>query len=385
VMQFEKATKRKAKLRLALFGTSGSGKTYTGLRMATGLGGPIALIDTERGSASKYADRFEFDVLELPARDIGTYCQAIEAAQSAGYRVLIIDSLTHAWQELLQEIDKLARAKFGGNTWSAWSEGTPKQQRLVDAILGYDGHVIATMRVKTEWTLSHNDRGKLEPKRVGLAPQQGKGIEYEFDMLMQLDSDHTARVLKDRTGRYQDAIIELPGEDLGQELAAWLESEELPEAKTGETIDEEAKSQATATRTRPYDPDCLRDKLAAKLAGDKTLVAERSLQGAVCGALDNLFMFRNDDKVHATEKRHSLLTFFFASDTTKTLTQAQASAMLNWAQDQNEDGEYVPNSHAVEEAARVVRQVLAEAGQADMFGKDAEEKTVTPEGPEAQA
>lgn len=229
-MKFEKATKEKAKLRLALFGPSGSGKTYTGLRMASGLGGKVALIDTERGSASKYADRFEFDVLELVKQDIDTYVQAIEAAQAAGYDVLIIDSLTHAWQELLAEVDKLASTKYRGNSFAAWSEGTPRQRHLIDAILAFDGHIIGTMRTKTEWAVD-TCGDKMKPTRIGLAPQQGKGIEYEFDLLMELTTDHVASVLKDRTGKYQDKIIDKPGEDLGAELAAWLSEGVAPRPK----------------------------------------------------------------------------------------------------------------------------------------------------------
>ena len=224
---FQKATKEKAKLRLALFGPSGSGKTFTGLRIATGMSNKIAVIDTERGSASKYADRFTFDVLELPENTIETYCQAIQAADQAGYEVLIIDSLSHAWQELLEEIDKLAYSKYQGNTWAAWSKGTPKQRVLVDAILNFSGHVIATMRSKTEWTTSSDSNGKNKPVRVGLAPEQGKGIEYEFDMLMELSTNHVAEVIKDRTGKYQDKLIDKPSEDFGKELVAWLNSGEV--------------------------------------------------------------------------------------------------------------------------------------------------------------
>jgi len=225
---FAPATKEQARLRLAIFGPSGSGKTFTSLRLATGLGGKVAFIDTERGSASKYADRFMFDVLELEDKDINTYCTAIAAAESAHYDVLIIDSLTHAWHELLDEVEKLARAKYSGNTWSAWSEGTPKQRLLVDAILSFDGHVIATMRTKTEWTITQDSKGRNKPTRVGLAPEQGKGIEYEFDLLMELTTDHIGSVIKDRTGRYQDKVISEPGEDLGEALAAWLADGELP-------------------------------------------------------------------------------------------------------------------------------------------------------------
>ena len=221
-LTFQKATKAQAKLRLGIYGPSGGGKTYTALRIATGLGGRIAVIDTERGSASKYADRFAFDVLDLPQVDIGTYIEGIRAA--AGYNVLIIDSLTHAWHELLAEVERIAKAKYGGNTWSAWSEGTPLQRQLVDCLLNFDGHIIGTMRSKTEWTLGKDEKtGKSKPNRVGLAPEQGKGIEYEFDLLMGISADHCAHIEKDRTGKFQDRVIEKPGEELGKELAAWLE------------------------------------------------------------------------------------------------------------------------------------------------------------------
>ena len=226
-MAFEKATKEKSLLRSALFGPSGSGKTFTALRIATGMrkatGGRIGLIDSERGSASKYADRFDFDVCDLNERDINAYEKAIESAKEAGYKVLVIDSGTHPWQELLGEIDKMARARFGGNKWSAWAEGTPKQRQFVEAILSYPGHVIMTMRSKTEWSFDRDERtGKNRPTRVGLAPEQGKGIEYEFDLLLELTTDHLCTVIKDRTGKFQDRMIEKPGEDFGEELVAWL-------------------------------------------------------------------------------------------------------------------------------------------------------------------
>jgi hypothetical protein len=227
-MGFKKATKAAAKLRAAVFGPSGAGKTFTSLRIATGLaaGGSIAVIDTERGSASKYADRFSFDVLELADQSIDGYVDAIKQAAAAGYEVLVIDSLSHGWQTLLEEVEKLAKAKYRGNTWSAWSEGTPIQRKLVQAILGYPGHVIGTMRSKTEWTTVDNN-GKKTPQRVGLAPEQGKGVEYEFDLLVEISTEHIANVIKDRTGKFQDKLIDKPGEEFGQQLAAWL-SDGLP-------------------------------------------------------------------------------------------------------------------------------------------------------------
>jgi hypothetical protein len=251
-MGFKKATKAQAKLRAAIFGPSGAGKTFTSLRVATGLasGGEIAVIDTERGSASKYADRFAFDVLELDDQTIDGYASAIAVAASVGYSVLVIDSLSHGWQSLLEEVEKLAKAKYRGNTWSAWSEGTPMQRRLVQSILTYPGHVIATMRSKTEWTTVDNN-GKKTPQRVGLAPEQGKGVEYEFDLLVEISTEHIANVIKDRTGKFQDKLIDRPGEDFGQQLAAWL-SDGIPAPVT--TAPSSAKAATAAQGAAPVEP-----------------------------------------------------------------------------------------------------------------------------------
>jgi hypothetical protein len=227
---FHRATKRGSKLRCAIYGPAGSGKTFTALRMATGIGGRIALIDTERGTASKYADRFAFDVCNLEDRSIEGYEKAIIAAAPCG--VLVIDSLSHGWGELLQEIDKLAATRFRGNKWAAWSEGTPKQKRLIEAILGFPGHVIATMRSTTEWQ-TVNDGGRARPQRVGLKPEQRAGIEFEFDLVIELSTNHIGEVTKDRSGKWQDAIVEKPGEEFGRELAAWLATEApLPPSST---------------------------------------------------------------------------------------------------------------------------------------------------------
>ena len=222
---FQKATKKQSKLRLAIYAPSGAGKTFTALRIATGLGGKIALIDSERGSASKYADRFDFDVAELDKMSIESYITTINQAHE--YDVLIIDSMSHAWTELLTEIDKLAQAKYKGNSWSAWSEGTPRQKNFVNSILNYPGHIIATMRTKTEWSVEKDEKtGKSRPVKLGLAPEQGKGIEYEFDILMEINHEHYATIAKDRTGKFQDSEILKPGEEFGKELLDWLNNGE---------------------------------------------------------------------------------------------------------------------------------------------------------------
>jgi hypothetical protein len=229
---FKKATKKQSKLRLALSGTSGAGKTYTALRIASGMSDKIALIDTEYGSASKYASIFNFDTLELKVASIDNYVKAIMDAGNSGYEVLIIDSISHAWDFLLDEVEKIAKAKCGGNTFRAWAEGTPLQKKFINAILASPCHVICTMRVKTEYAVEANEKGRMTPRKVGLAPRQREGLEYEFDMLMEGNNDHFFLVSKDRTGKYQDKIIEKPSEEFGKELIDWLNDGEEVKIET---------------------------------------------------------------------------------------------------------------------------------------------------------
>jgi len=238
MITFQKAVKEQVKLRLAIYGPAGAGKTASALRIAHGIGGRIAFIDTENYSASRYADGlnfaggfvpFNFDVVSLQKPTIANYVEAIQAAENAGYNVLIIDSLSHGWQELLEDIDNLTKAKYKGNSWRAWSEGTPKQKSLIRAITQSNMHIIATMRAKTEWdTVKDDMTNKIKPVRIGLAPEQGKGIEYEFDMLMEINDSHYATIIKDRSGKFQDMEIHCPDEKFGKELAEWLTQGVVP-------------------------------------------------------------------------------------------------------------------------------------------------------------
>lgn len=267
-MQFKKADKKQSKLRCSIFGPSGSGKTFTSLRIANGFksatNGKIAFIDSERGSASKYADRFDFDVLELDRKTIADYIQGIKVASENGYNILILDSLSHAWQELIEDIDRLANVKYKGNTWRAWAEGTPKQRALIDAIINYPGHVIATIRSKTEWEVGEDKK----VRRIGLSPEQGKGIEYEFDMLLEITVDHYATVIKDRTGKYQDKIIQMPDEKFGIELINWLNS--------GSTISQPVEQVHQKQTAAPKQP--VKTSLDETFAKYKTAISESLLQ-----------------------------------------------------------------------------------------------------------
>jgi hypothetical protein len=231
-MEFTKAVKTKSKLRLAIDGVSGSGKTYTALAIASGMGGRIALIDTEHGSAALYADRFDFDAVELQQFQIENYLEALEAAEAGGYAIVIIDSTTHAWEALLERVDRIADLSYKGNSFRAWGEATPLYRKLIEAMLNYPGHLIVTCRSKTEYAMELNGKEKLAPKKVGMAAVQRQGFEYEFTLAMTMSADHVGQVTKDRTGKFQDAFIEKPGKKFGAELVKWLGegTEETPES-----------------------------------------------------------------------------------------------------------------------------------------------------------
>lgn len=220
---FKKAVKEEAKLRLAIAGPSGSGKTYTALAVGTALG-KVALVDTEHGSASKYADIFDFDVAEMHAPfHPDKYAKAIEAATAAGYDVVILDSLSHAWNGPggVLEIVEQASKKYRGNSYAGWQEGTPVHNRLIEAIVGAGIHVIGTMRSKQEYILIDKN-GKQQPQKVGMAPVQRDGFEYEFDVFLDMDVDNNAIVSKTRCPALTGAVITKPGKPLAETLAAWL-------------------------------------------------------------------------------------------------------------------------------------------------------------------
>lgn len=231
-MKFTKAERTQAKLRLALTGPSGSGKTFGALLIAKGLGGKVAVIDTEHKSASLYAGMAampEFDTLHLPPPySPERFIEAIQAAEKAGYDTLIIDSITHEWSGsggCLEINEKLAGIKFRGNTWSAWNETTPRHRKFIDAILHSPLHVIGTMRSKTE-TVQGDDK---KVKKLGMKSEQREGADYEFTTVLDIVHDgHYAVASKDRTGLFTDTDPTKITEDTGKKLLAWLNSGAAP-------------------------------------------------------------------------------------------------------------------------------------------------------------
>jgi len=232
MLTFKKATKTSARLRLALLGPAGSGKTYSALAIAAGLGQRIAVIDTEHGSASKYADRFGFDVLELTTFAPRTYVEALAAAEAEGYDVIVVDSLSHAWMGKDGALEQVDRKASGGkgNSFDAWRSVTPQHNALVEAMLRCRAHLLVTMRVKTDYIVEEDSRGKKVPRKVGLAPVQRDGLEYEFDVVLDVSPDHVATVSKTRCPDLTDQAFDRPGAEVARILKAWLSDGPAPAA-----------------------------------------------------------------------------------------------------------------------------------------------------------
>lgn len=243
--QLRPASKVQLKARVALVGPSGSGKTYSALEAALALVddiGKVAVIDTERGSAALYADEFgEFlhGVIDPPFTP-QRYLEALEACTAAGAEVVIIDSLSHAWsgQGGVLEIVDDAAARSRGNTFAAWREGTPEQNRLVDTVMRWPGHVIVTMRAKTEYVVEEDDRGKTQVRKLGLAPEQRKGMEYEFDLVADVDHEHRLMVSKSRCAPLQDAVERKPDRGWWRPFVEWLNRGDTVQQQVASRLDE---------------------------------------------------------------------------------------------------------------------------------------------------
>jgi hypothetical protein len=230
---FQKASKQRVKARFAIDGPSGSGKTYTALVAATALSdkGKIAVIDTEHGSASLYSDAFNFDVLELDNYHPDNYVKAIEIAERQGYDVIVIDSLSHAWEGeggALDLADEAAKRQKTPNSYTAWKEVTPLHRKMVDAILNSPSHIIATMRSKMDYVQEKDGNGRTVIRKVGMAPIQRAGMEYEFTLVGDMDLDHTIVISKSRCPQLADAVERKPGKEFFTIFKQWLENGSAP-------------------------------------------------------------------------------------------------------------------------------------------------------------
>jgi len=224
-----KASRKKTKMRVALSGPSGSGKSYSALLLASGMAPweKIALIDTENGSGDLYAHLGGYNVLTLAAPFTPErYAQAIDACEKAGMEVIIIDSMSHEWDGkggILEEKDRMS-----GNSFTNWGKLTPRHNAFVDRILRSSCHVVATLRAKQDYILVENEKGRQEPKKIGMKSITREGVDYEFTLVFDLDINHLATSSKDRTGLFMtpEAEAVMPQKitpEIGTRILSWTQ------------------------------------------------------------------------------------------------------------------------------------------------------------------
>lgn len=226
-VQFQKAERTQARLKLGIQGPSGSGKTDGSLAIATilaGVGGKIALADTENKSASLYSDRYSFDTVGIvPPYLSSKYEEVIDAAVAADYAVLVIDSISHQWDG---DGGILARKESvdvrGGNQWTNWRPFTKEYNQFIGKILSAPIHIIVTMRSKQDYVLEANDKGKQTPRKVGMKAIQREGAEYELTVNFDVQMDHRAKASKDRTDLFGEHLWDLRDPKTGKMLVDWL-------------------------------------------------------------------------------------------------------------------------------------------------------------------
>lgn len=392
-LSFTKATKTSAKLRLALIGPAGSGKTYSALAIASGLGRKIAVLDTEHGSASKYADVFSFDSMQPPSFNPQVYIDAIAAASAGGYDVLVIDSLSHAWAGkggALEMVDAAAK-RLKGNSYVAWGEVTPLQTQMIDAILAADLHIIATMRSKMEYVQERDSNGRTTVRKIGLQPVQREGVEFEFDVMGDLSQDNELVISKTRCPALSGAIIKKPGKPLADTLLSWLAGE-APEPKpavatepvtpavgtAGASTSAPAASKPAAPAPKPpaaatkpttvpsspktngtmREPAVLRAALVAFASRTPVAAGEQFVKNAMA-SLHNLV--RGDDT-----KRKAIMQYMFGKDSGNDLTAGECMALTQWIGMSKTNNEWAPAAMAITEGDAVLREYEKERGQQEM-------------------
>jgi hypothetical protein len=288
-MAFVKATKKQAKGRIALIGPSGSGKTWTALEWATALlaickpGMRIRVVDSERGSASKYSDAFDFDAEEKGMPDFSpkSYREKIaEAVADGNCGVVVIDSLSHAWSGkggALEMADNATARSKSHNKFAAWREVTPEHNELVDALIQCPAHLIVTMRAKTEYVLEEDERGKKVPRKIGMAPIQRDGLEYEFDLVGDMDNvRNTFTESKTRCRHMKGAVIREPKPADLAPFVGWLsDGAPAPEVPLP-TVKPAAQPKAAAAATQ----------IPAQVSGGGTVVTNAEQEATAQALID---------------------------------------------------------------------------------------------------
>lgn len=274
-MQLQLATRKKSKLRLNLSGPAGSGKTYSALKLAHGLvndWNKIAVIDTENGSASLYSHLGGFQTIDMQAPFTPeSYIKAIDLCVEAGMECIILDSSSHEWSGpggCIEINEHLAQTKFKGNTWSAWSQTTPRHDAFVQKVLQCNAHVITCTRSKMETVMTDDKK----VKKLGMKDIQREGWEYELTVSLNIDRDtHTAIASKDRTELFEGKDPFVITEKTGELIRQWCEQGIDVDGKRKEEL--QSAIAALKLATTPKDLTDLKKTTPAYIVADASFIA----------------------------------------------------------------------------------------------------------------
>ena len=231
-----RAVRSQVKLKLAISGPTGSGKTDGALALATFFGSladpakkpRILVVDSENRTSALYADRYDFDIITLKAPYTPErYKKAMNRAVDGGYDWLIVDSFSHEWEGeggILRQKDRLDLLP-GSNGFTNWAKLSPDHEAMIEFLKQIPIHTICTMRSKQAYVLEINAKGKQTPRKVGMEPIQRPGTDYEFTLMWELDTKHNAMIAKNRTTLFQgDDFVNLREPQVAQQLRVWLEN-----------------------------------------------------------------------------------------------------------------------------------------------------------------
>lgn len=255
-----KAVRQLIFAKIALMAPSGGGKTYSGLRLATGMAqeiekqtgkkAKILLANTEQKRGYYYANEFDYDIVDIDApHEPEKYVDLINFAVEEGYDILIIDSSSHEWEGKGGCLELQQKA---GGTYQSWAKVTPRHNKFIAAIADSPIHIIATMRGKDQYEMTKDDKGKTTVQKLGVGAKQRDGFEYEFTCTFLLDQKtNTAEVQKDNTHLFDHEGATLLTEGHGAKIIQWANSGEgyTPIVrKTDEEADAEASADASTIK-----------------------------------------------------------------------------------------------------------------------------------------
>lgn len=339
-----KAVKSQVKLKLGLSGPSGSGKTDGALALATRFGSiadptkqpRILVVDTENRSASLYADKYEFDTIALSAPYTPErYKRAMYKAVELEYDWLIVDTISHEWEAeggILRRKDKVDLANPNANSFGNWAKIMPDHEAFVEFLKQVPVHTICTMRSKQAYILETDGRGKQKPKKVGMAPVQREGVEYEFTLVFDLDMAHAATPSKNRTRLFEAEPVDLRNPMVAQELRKWLEAgavEVQPEFKP------DLKPTATAPTQQRMPVAAVKPKLITP--------KEKQQFWTVARQHDKT---NEDVKIWLWER--------FKVETTAEIPVEHLAEALEWAKTQLAERKLAPGEERAREAAKLL-------------------------------